>query len=126
MYKEWVQSAISNAPTLTPPPNKPLTLDELREMAQRCEGIYICNIDGTPVLRDQKYCAAVLDFSRVFGSNGPRVHAIYGDNLTLGGDEYGKTWLAYRRPPEGEKKHEVQIPKKSMCEHDQAARYCLL
>lgn len=104
-YGTWSAKGLLNLlcrqPTLTRP-NEPLTLDELREMAQRCEGIYICNIDGTPVLRDQKYCAAVLDFSRVFGSNGPRVHAIYGDNLTLGGDEYGKTWLAYRRPPEGE------------------------
>ena len=31
MYKDWVQSAIANAPTLTPP-NEPLTLEKLREM----------------------------------------------------------------------------------------------
>ena len=30
MYKDWVQSAIANAPTLTQP-NEPLTLEELRE-----------------------------------------------------------------------------------------------
>ena len=29
MYKDWVQSAIANAPTLTQP-NEPLTLDQLR------------------------------------------------------------------------------------------------
>lgn len=32
MYKDWVQAAIANAQTITPPPNAPLTLDELREM----------------------------------------------------------------------------------------------
>lgn len=29
MYKDWVQSAIANAPTLTQP-NEPLTLEQLR------------------------------------------------------------------------------------------------
>lgn len=32
MYKDWVQSAIANAPTIAPPPNAPLTISELREM----------------------------------------------------------------------------------------------
>lgn len=32
MYKDWVQSAIANAPTIAPQPNDPLTLEELREI----------------------------------------------------------------------------------------------
>ncbi len=79
---------------------EPLTLEELREMAQRCEGVYVAHSDGTPVFREQTYCAAVLDFSPSFGSTKMHVHAIYGDRLTFWEDEYGKTWLAYRRKPE--------------------------
>lgn len=79
---------------------KPLTLDELRQMAQKCEGVYAVHTDGTPVFRGQKYCAAALDFSPAFGSSALHVHAIYGDRLTLWEDDYGKTWLAYRRKPE--------------------------
>lgn len=82
--------------------NAPLTPDEMWEMAQKCEGIYIARVDGTPVFRGQKYCAAVLDFSPAFGSAALHVHAIYGDRLTLWEDDYGKTWLAYRRKPEEE------------------------
>ena len=81
---------------------KPLTLDELRQMAQKCEGVYVVHTDGTPVFRGQKYCAAALDFSPAFGSYALHVHAIYGDRLTLWEDDYGKTWLAYRyKPKEG-------------------------
>ena len=42
MYKDWVQSAIANAPTIVPPPNDPLTLEELREM----EGEPVWGADG--------------------------------------------------------------------------------
>ncbi len=80
--------------------NEPLTLDELREMAQRCEGVYVAHSDGTPVFRKQTYCAAVLDLSPSFGSTKMHVHAIYGNRLTFWEDEYGKIWLAYRRKPE--------------------------
>jgi len=80
--------------------NPPLTLEELRGMGQRCEGIYVAYPDGAPVFREQTYCAAVLDFSPAFGSVKMHVHAIYGDRLTLWEDDYGKTWLAYRRKPE--------------------------
>lgn len=78
---------------------KPLTLDELRKMAQRCEGVYVAHVDGSPVFREKRYCAAVLDFSPAFGSNTLHVHAIYGDRLTLWEDDYGKTWIAYRSKP---------------------------
>lgn len=82
------------------PPNAPLTLEELREMAQRCEGVYVAHTDGSAVFRGQKYCAAVLDFSPAFSSTATHIHAIYGDRLTMWEDDYGKTWLAYRRRPE--------------------------
>lgn len=80
--------------------NEPLMLDDLRQMAERCEGVYIAHTDGKEVFRGQKYCAAVLDTSPAFGSVGTHVHAIYGDRLTMWEDDYGKTWIAYRRPPE--------------------------
>lgn len=49
MYKDWVQSAIANASTITPPPNDPLTLDELREM------------DGEPVWNDTTKRWVIVD-----------------------------------------------------------------
>lgn len=79
--------------------NEPLTMEELRQMAQRCEGVYVAHVDGSPVFRGKRYCAAVLDFSPAFGSNTLHVHAIYGDRLTLWEEDYGKTWLAYRSKP---------------------------
>lgn len=86
-----------------PQPNTPLTLAELREIAQKCEGIYVAHTDGSTVFRGQKYCAAVLDFSPAFGSTAMHVHAIYGDRLTMWEDDYGKTWTAYHcKPEEGE------------------------
>ncbi len=79
----------------------PLRLEELREMVQKCEGIYVAHVDGSPVFRDQTHGAAVLDISPAFGSAVRHVYAIYGNRLTFWEDEYGKTWLAYRRrPPE--------------------------
>ena len=84
--------------------NEPLTLDELRKMAQRCEGVYVAHVDGSPVFRGKRYCAAVLDFSPAFGSNTLHVHAIYGDRLTLWEDDYRKTWIAYRSKPKEDEK----------------------
>ncbi len=81
--------------------NEPLTLNDLRQMAERCEGVYIAHTDGTDVFRGRKYCAAVLDTALAFGSMKTHVQAIYGDKLTVWEDDYGKTWVAYRRPPEG-------------------------
>lgn len=82
--------------------NDPLTLEDLWEMSQRCEGVYVAHTNGTPVFREQAYCAAALDFSPSFGSTKMHVHAIYGDRLTFWEDEYGKTWLAYRHKPKEE------------------------
>lgn len=79
--------------------NDPLTLNDLREMANTCEGIYVAHPDGTSVFRGQQYCAAVLDYSIPFGEMETRIHAIYGDRLTFWEDDYGKIWLAYKRNP---------------------------
>ena len=79
--------------------NETLTLDDLRQMVERCEGVYIAHTDGKEVFRGQKYCAAVLDTAQAFGSMGTHIQAIYGDKLTMREDDYGKTWLAYRQPP---------------------------
>ncbi len=81
--------------------NKPLTREELWELAERCVGVYVANINGTEVLRGRKYCAAVLDISQAFGSMERHIQAIYGDKLTMWEDDYGKTWIAYRRLPKG-------------------------
>ena len=83
-------------PTLSPP-NEPLTLDELREM------------DGEPV-----WCKWLLPEDRAI-EQGKSFIVISGDEAGLEIkrpaeygchfckiDDYGKTWLAYRRSPEGE------------------------
>ena len=88
--------AIEEAPTLTPP-NEPLTLDELREM------------DGEPV-----WCKWLLPEDKAI-EQGKWFIVISGDKAGLEIkrpaeygyhfckiDDYGKTWLAYRRPPEGD------------------------
>ena len=67
---------IQAMPTLTLP-NEPLTIEQLREM------------DGEPVWVKQLKGLSVCDT----GSE---------DEDTPSEDDYGKTWLAYRRPPEGE------------------------
>ena len=89
-------SALEGDTTL-PPPNEPLTLEELREM------------DGEPV-----WCKWLLPEDRAI-EQGKWFIVISGDKAGLEIkrpaeygchfckiDDYGKTWLAYRRPPEGE------------------------
>ena len=80
---------IDSIPTLTPP-NKPLTLEELRRM------------DGEPVwvsyhnriVEDRWY---IIEKSTEAG-----LHVESHPYFYLGWDIYGKFWLAYRRPPEEE------------------------
>ncbi len=88
MYKDWVQSAIATAPTLTPP-NEPLTLEQLREM------------DGEPVWvvptgmheKDEPmWCVLESPMALIPGV----------DYWSWDFDGYGEAWIAYRRPPEGE------------------------
>ena len=84
---------IDEAPTLTPP-NEPLTLDELLKMdgepvwIKRLKGLSVCDTDW-----------AVVDVC----PNKIRVWW-FGSEVEDEPSEkdYGETWLAYRRPPEGE------------------------
>ena len=102
MYKDWVQSAIANAPTLTQP-NEPLTLEELS----------LCN-DPVWIKRNADRNLSDDGWAIV---EGPRC-LTWRDGIPVSweirvwwpGSEvedypkyenYGKTWLAYRRPPEG-------------------------
>lgn len=90
---------INNAPTITPPPNNPLTLDELREM------------DGEPVwLSPVKENGKVpARWMLVSGYNPNKDVYLFAPscNITQGydGKSYGKTWVAYRRKPEEGAEH---------------------
>ena len=84
MYKDWVQSAIANAPTLTQP-NEPLTLEQLREM------------DGEPVWVNDEKTYAILqvwdddNIDAIFSKPRGYIHAKAAIGMKI-----------YRRPPEGE------------------------
>lgn len=77
-------AVLNDMPTIAPPPNDPLTLDELQEM------------DG-----DIVYCTPLNDWAKVtkigllFFGTSDNIRWI--DIIT----NYGKTWLAYRRKKEG-------------------------
>ena len=87
-----------NSPTLAPP-NEPLTLEELRKMngepvwVKRLKGLSVCDT-GWAVI---EYAAGVIkgEFWRILWPGSE----VCDTPLT---SNYGKTWLAYRRPPEGE------------------------
>lgn len=72
------------------PPNEPLTLDELREMDG--EPVWIANPDALGYGR-----WGIVD--GVYQAEDDQVLMLRGDYSC---HYYGKTWLAYRRPPEGE------------------------
>jgi hypothetical protein len=80
MYKDWVQSAIANAPTLTPP-NEPLTLEKLREMGGQPYWHVGLREESPPPHWNilDPFCAKRIEDYK-----------------------YGENWIAYRRPPEGE------------------------
>ena len=86
---------ITHVPTLTQP-NEPLTLEELREMDE--EPVYVVPKDkpahcggwcGVTVWKCDRYSYVSL---------------LRDADSGWGFEEYGKTWIAYRRPPEGEEK----------------------
>lgn len=89
MYKDWVQSAIATAPTLTPP-NEALTIEQLREMVG--EPVWV----QTPGIPQYGRWVIVAGVDTEYGQS----------TLYCQGDytcrNYGRDWLAYRRPPEGE------------------------
>lgn len=80
---------------LTPPPNDPLTLEELRKM-DGGEPVWI-----SPVKENGKVLARWM---LVSGYNPKKDIYLFApsSNITQGydGKSYGKTWLAYRRKPE--------------------------
>ena len=84
---------ITHAPTLTQP-NEPLTLEELREMDE--EPVYVVPKDkpahcggwcGVTVWKCDRYSYVSL---------------LRDADSGWGFEKYGKTWIAYRRPPEEE------------------------
>ena len=87
----WARKALQS--TLTPP-NEPLTLEELREMDE--EPVYVVPKDkpahcggwcGVTVRKCDRYSYVSL---------------LRDADSGWGFEEYGKTWIAHRRPPEGE------------------------
>lgn len=90
------RSAMRNSdaiPTLIPP-NEPLTLEELREMDE--EPVYVVPKDkpahcggwcGVIVWKCDRYSYVSL---------------LRDADSGWGFEKYGKTWIAFRRPPEGE------------------------
>ena len=81
---------INNAPTIAPPPNDPLTLEQLREM------------DGDPVWCCDVYDQLIGRYGVVWAKPGWHQEKC---NVRMGGimahfTDYGKTWRAYRRRPE--------------------------
>ena len=86
-------------PTLTQP-NEPLTLEQLREMdghpvwVKQLKGLSVCDTDW-----------AVVEFRLEPDVKHDKIRVWWpGSEVedTPSEDDYGKTWLAYRRPPEGE------------------------
>ena len=83
---------INNAPTITQPPNAPLTLDELGKIYENEEGpVWVTH--GVAVL------PAILD--RYDGELVAVWNAL-GIGTALRAKDYGVLWLAYRRKPEEE------------------------
>lgn len=96
---EQVLYDIQHAPTLTQP-NEPLTLEELREMDE--EPVWIKQLKGLSVC-DTDW--AVVEFRLEPDVKHDKIRVWWPgseDEDTPSEDDYGKTWLAYRRPPEGE------------------------
>ena len=97
----WARKALQS--TLTQP-NEPLTLEELREMngepvwVKRLKGLSVCDTDWAVV--EFRLEPDVKHYEiRVWWPGSE-----YED--TPSEDDYGKTWIAYRRPPEGEEKYD--------------------
>ena len=86
-------NVVKTQPTLTQP-NEPLTLEELREM------------DGDPVYVVPKdkpaHCGGWCGVTVWKCDRYSYVSLLRDADSGWGFEEYGKTWIAYRRPPEGE------------------------
>ena len=94
MYKDWVQSAIAHAPTLTPP-NDPLTLGELKQMDG--EPVYLIVDDGYEPLE----MWALIDVPEK--DHIVLINNIGGRSAYYSDDDLERDHITvYRRPPEGE------------------------
>ena len=85
------------------PPNEPLTLEQLREMDG--EPVYIIagdmGISEWNVIKGKGYITLAYDQPTIgFKAVKEGIEFINGRTFSI--DSYGVTWIAYRRPPEGE------------------------
>lgn len=81
-YQTLALSVIRRAPTITPPPNAPLTLEELLKMDGEPVWVELINID-----RPNAWFLLNLRDDEAVNKRGGFVSLI----------DYGNTWLAYRR-----------------------------
>ena len=86
-------AVLKQAAELISQPNEPLTLEQLREMDG--EPVWIANPDALEYGR-----WGIVD--GVYQAEDDQVLMLRGDYSC---HYYGKTWLAYRRPPEGGNHH---------------------
>lgn len=87
--KERAEDLVLGMPTLTPP-NEPLTLEELREMNE--VPVWIQNLEEPA---KSQWRLLYWDRGKYLVLQGISVRGYLME-------EYGESWLAYRRPPEGE------------------------
>ena len=92
-FAEWLaEYLVEHFPPL-PPPNEPLTLEQLREM------------DGEPVwvkcLKPSQYTDPPERW-RILEKSITGHFGVWNGDCALIERNYGTDWLAYRRPPEGE------------------------
>ena len=102
-FAEWLAEYLAeHMPTLTPP-NEPLTLEELREMDG--EPVYIIakdmGIAEWNVITGKEPIAIAYDCPMP-GFKSVVEGIVFANGRAFRAGAYGITWLAYRRPPEGE------------------------
>lgn len=79
-------------PAITPPPNDPLTLEELEGMVG--EPLYVIPVEKDP---DWKPCWVICAEGYILVNSTTRENRAY---ILRRNKDYGKTWLAYRHRPE--------------------------
>ena len=85
IFNAAARKIIRDLPTLTPP-NAPLALDELREM------------DGEPVYIHSDIFPEDCGWRVIARADVLRIY--FTDRTSLSLTDYGKSWIAYRRPKE--------------------------
>ncbi len=102
------EAAYAAAMQRVEPENRVLTLDELRLRCESCKPVYAIRSDGTPMFRGQYTVGIVLDLVPSYGQSEMVIKAIYGQNLSLSQSGYGRSWLAFDRPPTDEERAAVK------------------